>query len=1087
MRYPVKLLSLATFAALLLPTAELSASQPLIQHPSSSEVARSLLSQTEPIGNVLLEVEGVLEKGDLQANNGSLYDAYMFEGQAGQSVTIRLESQDFDTYLFFFDINGEQLASNDDSGENTNSQLSVTLTNEGTYQIFANAFDETGRGQYRLTVTEANPLEIRQAEADRLYERGVREFNASQYQNAQTSLQAALEIYQEIANRHGEGETLNILGVLFQIAGQPRNAIELLEQAVAIAEEIGDRQMQGAAIGNLGIVYRNLGEYEQAIEYYSDLLVISREVRDRRGESLALGNLGNANRDLSQYDAAIEFYEQALEISQEIGDSRSEGRSLVNLGFIYSSLGQHEQAIGLYQQSIAIFHEIGDRQGEGGALAGLGSTYDSVGRYEQAIDLHEQALAISREIGDRQSEGEALGGLGIAHDNLGQYEQAIEFYQQQIAIFRKIGDRSGEGAALGDLAITYDNLGQYAQAIDLYEQQFVIAREIGDRSEEGRALGNLGVLYTNLGQIEQAVNLNEQQLTIAREIGDRSGEGVALENLGSAYLGLGEYEKSIIFYEQSLAISREVGDRDLEGITLHNQGLSLTATEQFPQAELVFRQSIELFESLRIGLSDAQLISIADTQANAYASLELALTAQDKTAEALAITERGRGRAFVLQLASRLATEEERAALEASPVAQVPTIAEIQQIARDTNTTLVTYSLVFDQALYIWVVQPSGDIEFRSVEFEGGEGGQVINPIASIDGPVYRSVSSDSALTVLVSDSRSAVNAGGNPNTPELQELHDVLIDPIADLLPDDPNAQVAFIPQGELFLVPFAALQDDNGTYLIEKHTILTAPSIQVFGLANDSVRAQGLAPLPTENALIVGNPTMPTVWLPTDDGFAETQLSYLSGAETEAEAIGEFFNIPVLTGGQATEARIKQELPKASLIHLATHGLLEYGIPESSGVLDVPGAIALAPGNGEDGLLTAAEILQMDLQAELAILSACDTGRGRITGDGVVGLSRALITAGVPSVMVSLWAVNDDSTSILMQRFYQFLATGEFTKAEALRQAQLSLLYDEDMETRLDAVRAGAPPQYREGFEPAGNRHPYHWAPFVLIGNGQ
>ena len=154
---------------------------------------------------------------------------------------------------------------------------------------------------------------------------------------------------------------------------------------------------------------------------------------------------------------------------------------------------------------------------------------------------------------------------------------------------------------------------------------------------------------------------------------------------------------------------------------------------------------------------------------------------------------------------------------------------------------------------------------------------------------------------------------------------------------------------------------------------------------------------------------------------------------------------------------------------------------------MLDVPGAVALAPGDGEDGLLTSAEILEMDLQANLAILSACDTGRGRITGDGVVGLSRALITAGVPSVMVSLWAVNDDSTSILMQRFYEFLVTGELTKAEALRQAQLSLLYDEDISTRLDAVRTGAAPQYREGFEPLGDRHPYHWAPFVLIGNGQ
>ena len=153
---------------------------------------------------------------------------------------------------------------------------------------------------------------------------------------------------------------------------------------------------------------------------------------------------------------------------------------------------------------------------------------------------------------------------------------------------------------------------------------------------------------------------------------------------------------------------------------------------------------------------------------------------------------------------------------------------------------------------------------------------------------------------------------------------------------------------------------------------------------------------------------------------------MSDLPGAEREAAAIGDFLQRPALIGDQATEARIKQLLPDVSLIHLASHGLLEYGIPESSGVLALPGAVALIPGDGEDGLLTSAEILNLDLQADLAILSACDTGRGRITGDGVVGLSRALITAGVPSVVVSLWAVPDALTAELMTEFYNQLAQG-------------------------------------------------------------
>jgi CHAT domain-containing protein len=602
------------------------------------------------------------------------------------------------------------------------------------------------------------------------------------------------------------------------------------------------------------------------------------------------------------------------------------------------------------------------------------------------------------------------------------------------------------------------------------------------RQAEADRLFNEGGQQYNASQYQAAFESWQAALEIYREIDNPRGEGQTLNALGLLFRIAGQPQTAIDYHEQALAIAREVGSRAGEGIALNNQGAAMLATEQFPESESALRQAMDVFESLRAELPDNQLISLADTQARTYANLERALVAQDKTAEALAISERGRARAFVLQLANRL-----NSSTEAS-LAEAPTVAEIQQIARDTNTTLVTYSLIFDQALYIWVIPPTGDISFRSVAFDGSDG-PTVNPIASLDRPIYRSAP-DSELTALVNGSRSIGVEATNPatNRQSLQSLHTTLIDPIADLLPSDPNDQVAFIPQGNLFLVPFAALQYADGTYLIEKHTILIAPSIQVFGLAHEGfVRANGHSPLQTDNALIVGNPTMPTVWLPNLTGeFAQTTLAPLSGAQLEAETIGELFQIPVLTGDQASEARIKQLLPEASLIHLATHGLLEYGNPETSGVLDVPGAVALAPGNGEDGLLTSAEILEMDLQAELAILSACDTGRGRITGDGVVGLSRALITAGVPSVMVSLWAVNDDSTSLLMQRFYELLASGELTKAQALRQAQLSLLYDEDTETRLEAIRAGAPPRLLNGTDLNGYQQPYHWAPFVLMGDG-
>ena len=167
---------------------------------------------------------------------------------------------------------------------------------------------------------------------------------------------------------------------------------------------------------------------------------------------------------------------------------------------------------------------------------------------------------------------------------------------------------------------------------------------------------------------------------------------------------------------------------------------------------------------------------------------------------------------------------------------------------------------------------------------------------------------------------------------------------------------------------------------------------------------------------------------------GEPPLSLDGLPGAEQEAIDIAALLNTEPILGNAATKASVVQKMSNARIIHLATHGILD----EFQGLNG--GVVLAADGTGEfnDGLLTAAEIAQMELNAELVVLSACNTGQGRITGDGVVGLSRSLILAGVPSVVVSLWAVPDQPTGELMVEFYQQMETTD-NKAQALRQAML------------------------------------------------
>nr|WP_217650594.1 CHAT domain-containing protein [Spirulina major] len=283
-----------------------------------------------------------------------------------------------------------------------------------------------------------------------------------------------------------------------------------------------------------------------------------------------------------------------------------------------------------------------------------------------------------------------------------------------------------------------------------------------------------------------------------------------------------------------------------------------------------------------------------------------------------------------------------------------------------------------------------------------------------------------------------------------LTKLHEILIAPIADLLPENPEDRVVFLPQSSLFLVPFPALIDANGDYLIENHTILTAPSIQTLELTRDQKNKPS-----GQGALIVGNPTMPSV--AAEFGAEPQPLTPLPGAEREALEIANLLNTDALIGNEATKAATVAQMQNAEIIHLATHGLLDDIRGMGSAIALAPDAnFQPAPGQ-TNGLLTAEEIFDMDLKADLVVLSACDTGRGRITGDGVVGLSRSFVSAGVPSILVSLWAVPDAPTAELMTEFYrQRAATGD--NAQALRQAML-----QTMRTHPD---------------------PRNWAAFTLIG---
>jgi tetratricopeptide (TPR) repeat protein len=256
----------------------------------------------------------------------------------------------------------------------------------------------------------------------------------------------------------------------FNLRAQWADWVWTHERALEAAQKVGDRHGEGQTLTNLGIVYQLQGRWEGAIACYEKDLAICRELGDRHGEGAMLTNLGNVYARQGRWEEAIANYKEALEIFRELGDRHGEGQTLNNLGTVYAQQGRWEEAIANYKEALETFRELGDRHGEGLTLTNLGNVYAQQGRWEEAIACYERDLEICRELGDRHGEGETLNNLGIVYARQGRWEEAIACYERDLEICRELGDRHGEGKTLANMGFLYERQGDIEKACALWQE-----------------------------------------------------------------------------------------------------------------------------------------------------------------------------------------------------------------------------------------------------------------------------------------------------------------------------------------------------------------------------------------------------------------------------------------------------------------------------------------------------------------------------------------------------------------------------------------------------------------------------------------
>lgn len=466
--------------------------------------------------------------------------------------------------------------------------------------------------------------------------------------------------------------------------------------------------------------------------------------------------------------------------------------------------------------------------------------------------------------------------------------------------------------------------------------------------------------------------------------------------------------------------------------------------------------------------------------------------------EALIFSEKSRARAFADLLTTRFEDNADRG-LEDTPVTS-PEInfEQIKQIAKKNSATVVEYFVVKKEEsevkIYIWVIQPNGNTVLETVELDSSSQQQhflsslVTRTRASFGVSDSNSNTLDSSFPNDTAPISIDLSAKLENSQALLAELYQLLIKPIEFYLDYPLVEKVILVPHGSLFLLPFASLfNPKTKEYLIERHSIILSPALQALNLTQQNFTKNDQAENKLNN-LIVGNPKMPFL------GSPPKSLAKLPYAEMAAKAIAKLLLTKPLLDTQATKKEVLAQFPNAKIIHFGTHG-------EFNNTQPLKGWIALAPKEKEGGFLTVEEILALfappqavSLNAELVVLSACNTGRGQITGDGVIGLARGLMASGVKAVLVSLWDVRDFPTACLMVQFYKYLLS-ESTPNKALKKAQMWLKNITNKELKIWIRKQKLPLSTRQKIEVQNwlpkqqdnlypFQHPFYWGAFYLIG---
>jgi CHAT domain-containing protein/Tfp pilus assembly protein PilF len=829
--------------------------------------------------------------------------------------------------------------------------------------------------------------------------------------------------------------------------GRWREALERLEEKRLLAETLGAARAVAEALGDIGLVHYALADYPLSLEYQRRALAAYEALSDLDGMATTELNIGIVHERLGDLGRARAKHQRALRLAEEARAPGTVATAILNLGMVHFDMAEYADARARFEDALARFEALEDRAKGTLARMNLAGVAHETGDDEEATTIVRRALIDAEELQDPVLVSQCLGALALFQSAQGQHQEALELYRRSLALAETIGDLDGVAASLGDLGLLHLDLHEWDQARLLFERSLELAGRIGRRPYAITALINLSKVEIEAGEPKKAVGLAERAAREAERIRYAEGLVGALTTMGRAHLALGDaalalatVRRAIPFLDPSLGrhADREAGLARSRHEHVFALGLEAAARQGLPDEVVYFMEE---------GRAGALLEALGGRDLVREGALPESLLREDvdaRAAEAAAAAAYGRA----VDGGDRQELSRLDEVLKAAREHRWEVVERIQRTERASADVLYPRAAPLDE-IRSWLEADQHLVLFALGSDRAGALAVVVSPESArlvplgLVEPIERECA---ALLDAVSDATS-----GEDVASLVRRLRTLLVAPL-NLPSGARNLLVS--ADGGLCYVPPALLFDGRAVAVV--------PSATTYGhlLAEGAERGDGV--------LAIGDP-------PYGAGGPERapvrsswqgRLARLPETREEAQAVG----TTVLLGPEATELRLRETLPMRQrwrAIHFACHALVDASHPLNS-------ALALGPGEADDGFLNTLDVMRLRIPCDLLTLSACETARGTvIRGEGVVGLTRAFMLAGAPRVLCSLWKVDDAATRALMVKFYELWNPRAPSNAEGKAPPPLGLPASEALRRAQEFVRS------QERW-----KHPFFWAAWVLWG---